>query len=126
MPRSVAPTAGNYMRPQAGYVRPPSSLADTMPAHLTGGMGAPDPVYGYSAGGGLTPEQVMYHQQMAAHHQAQHQRKQRLLQHGGGQHQHQQLVQQTGGVVRSMYQAVPTASLLPGSTVTGESTRPRT
>ncbi|XP_037092131.1 uncharacterized protein LOC119112169 [Pollicipes pollicipes] len=62
-----------------------------------------DPAYGHPTG--LTPEQIMYHQQMAAHHQAQHLRKQRLLQQG----------QQPAA---RQYQAVPTASLLPGSTVT--------
>ena len=119
--RPVAPTAPGYLRPQPGYGRPPAPMAAPMAAPMTAPMAAQDPAaaldpaYGYPAG--LTPEQVMYHQQMAAHHQAQHQRKQRLLQHG-----QQQQQQQPGVGAARVYQAVPTASLLPGSTVTGERT----
>ncbi|XP_043207890.1 collagen alpha-2(IV) chain-like, partial [Amphibalanus amphitrite] len=106
VPRSTAPvSAAGYMRPQASYGRPPVSMAAPMAAPADPAA-ALDPAYGYPSG--LTAEQVMYHQQMAAHHQAQHQRKQRLL-------QHQQ--PNTAGAAR-LYQAVPTASLLPGSTVT--------
>ncbi|KAF0308623.1 hypothetical protein FJT64_020162 [Amphibalanus amphitrite] len=106
VPRSTAPvSAAGYMRPQASYGRPPVSMAGPMAAPADPAA-ALDPAYGYPSG--LTAEQVMYHQQMAAHHQAQHQRKQRLL-------QHQQ--PNTASAAR-LYQAVPTASLLPGSTVT--------
>ena len=94
-------SAAGYVRPQASYGRPAASLAGPVePA------AALDTAYGYPLG--LSAEQVMYHQQMAAHHQAQHQRKQRLMQH-----------QQPAAAAARLYQAVPTASLLPGATVTG-------